>query len=214
MTFNYSAYMEVNDYIRKNAKNPVKIIAVSKNHPEKSIKSAISQGITIFGENRVQEAISKFSSIKRQFSNIELHLTGPLQTNKVKQALGIFDVFQTLHSEKLANVFHKYESITANKQFFIQVNIGREVNKSGIMPEDATHFINYCRFDVHLSIVGLMCIPPQNENPIIFFEKLKKIAINNKLKNLSMGMSDDYQDAILSGANNIRIGTKFFGQRF
>ena len=214
MTFNYSAYLEVNDYIRKNATNPVKIIVVSKNHPERSIKNAISQGIKIFGENRVQEATSKFSSIKRQFSNIELHLTGPLQTNKVKQALDIFDVFQTLDREKLANVFHKYENIIVNKQFFIQVNIGKESNKSGVMPEDAAHFINYCRFDMHLPVVGLMCIPPQNENPIIFFEKLKKIAINNKLKNLSMGMSDDYKDAILSGANNIRIGTKFFGPRF
>ena len=214
MTFNYPAYLEVKNYIKKHATNSVKIIAVSKNHQENSIKTAISYGIKIFGENRVQEAICKFSSIKMQFPNIELHLIGPLQTNKVKQALGIFDVFQTLDREKLANVFHKHQNIIENKKIFIQVNIGKEDNKSGIMPEEATHFINYCRFDIQLPIVGLMCIPPQNENPIIFFEKLKQIAINNKLKNLSMGMSNDYQDAVLSGANNIRIGTKFFGQRY
>ena len=213
MTFNYPAYLEVKNYIKKHATNSVKIIAVSKNHSENSIKTAISYGIKIFGENRVQEAICKFSSIKMQFPNIELHLIGPLQTNKVKQALGIFDVFQTLDREKLANEFYKNKNIIINKRFFIQVNIGQETNKSGIMPAEATNFINYCLYDLNIPVVGLMCIPPQNENPIIFFEKLKKIAINNKLKNLSMGMSDDYKGAILSGANNIRIGTKFFGQR-
>ena len=214
MTFNYTAYLEVMNYIKKHATKSVKIVVVSKNHPENSIKTAISYGIKIFGENKVQEAIGKFSSIKDQFPNIELHLTGALQTNKVKQAIGIFDIFQTLDREKLANEFHKHQNLIANKQFFIQVNIGKEDNKSGIMPEEAAHFINYCRFDIQLPIVGLMCIPPQNENPIIFFEKLKQIAINNKLNNLSMGMSNDYQDAVLSGANNIRIGTKFFGQRY
>ena len=214
MTFNHSAYLEVKEYVKNNAVKPVKIIAISKNHPEKSVKAAISYGVRIFGENRVQEAIGKFSSIKKKSPNIELHLTGPLQTNKVKQAIGIFDVFQTLDRERLANAFHKNKNFIINKRFFIQVNIGQETNKSGIMPAEATHFINYCLYDLNIPVVGLMCIPPQNENPNIFFEKLKQIAIKNKLKNLSMGMSNDYQDAVLNGANNIRIGTKFFGQRF
>ena len=214
MTFDYTAYLDVREYIRKNAINPVKIIAISKNHSENSIKTAISYGLRYFGENRVQEAIVKFSNIKEKFPNIELHLTGPLQTNKVKQAIDVFDVFQTLDREKLANSFYKHENIIGNKKFFIQVNIGKETNKSGVMPEEATHFINYCRFDLHIQVVGLMCIPPQNENPTTFFEKLKTIANKNKLKNLSMGMSNDYKDAILCGTNNIRVGTKFFGNKF
>ena len=213
MTFDHAAYLEVKEYVRKNSVNPVKIIAVSKNHPKNSIKTAISYGVKIFGENRVQEAINKFSNIKKKCPNIELHLTGSLQTNKVQQAIGIFDIFQTLDREKLANTFYKYKNIISNKKFFVQVNIGKETSKKGIMPEEATSFINYCRNDLSIPVVGLMCMPPQNENPIIFFEKLKKIAIENKLQNLSMGMSNDYQDAVLCGANNIRIGTKFFGQR-
>ena len=213
MTFNYSAYLEVKEYVKKNAVNPIKIIAISKNHSENSIKTAISYGVKIFGENKVQEAIRKFSSIKQKFTNIELHLTGALQTNKVKQAIDIFDVFQTLDREKLANTLYKHKEIITNKKFFVQVNIGKETNKNGIMPEQATNFINYCRYDLNLPVIGLMCIPPQKENPKIFFEKLKQISIKSKLKNLSMGMSNDYQDAVLSGANNIRIGTRFFGQR-
>lgn len=212
--FDHAAYLDVKDYIKKNATKPIKIIAISKNHSENSIKKAISYGLKYFGENRVQEANVKFSNIKKRFPNIELHLTGPLQTNKVKQAIDIFDFFQTLDREKLANTFYKHKSIIVNKKFFVQVNIGKESNKNGVMPEEATSFINYCRFDLHMKIIGLMCIPPKNENPIIFFEKLKTIANKNKLKNLSMGMSNDYKDAILCGANNIRVGTKFFGNSF
>lgn len=160
MTFDYSAYLEVKEYVEKNAKNPVKIIAISKNHSENSIKIAISYGVKIFGENKVQEAIRKFSSIKQKFTNIELHLTGALQTNKVKQAIDVFDVFQTLDREKLAKIFYKHKEIITNKKFFVQVNIGKEANKNGIMPEQASNFTDYCRYDLNLPVVGLMCIPP------------------------------------------------------
>ena len=213
MTFNKEKYFEIIDFIHKNTKKTVKIVAVSKNHAQESVIEAIKCGVLIFGENRVQEALSKFSEIKRGNKEIELHLTGPLQSNKVKQALEIFDVFQTLDREKLAKEFIKYPNIVKNKKFFIQINTGKEKNKSGILPEDADKFINYCKTEIKLPIIGLMCIPPINDSPSYHFNILKKISNENDLEHLSMGMSGDYEEAVFAGATHIRVGTKLFGKR-
>ncbi|MDC0195104.1 YggS family pyridoxal phosphate-dependent enzyme, partial [Alphaproteobacteria bacterium] len=207
MPFNYTKYQEVQGYIDKKSLYSAKIIAVSKNHPKTSVEEAILNGVTIFGENRVQEALEKFTSIKKNNSTIELHLTGPLQTNKVKTALSIFDIFQTLDREKLALQFNKYPELLKNKLFFIQVNTGKEKTKSGLFPEHTDEFVKFCKFDLNISIVGLMCIPPKNEQPKDHFNLLANIAKRNTLQHLSMGMSDDYKSAVLSGATFVRIGT-------
>ena len=213
MTFNSSKYEEIRELIDKSEKKSTTIISISKNHPVKSIKEAISFGVRVFGENRVQEAFEKFFEIKKKFLDLELHLTGPLQTNKVKKALEIFDVFQTLDREKLAKEFYKYPKVILNKKFFVQVNIGKESNKSGVYPEIANEFIEYCMGDLSLPIIGLMCIPPIKDDPEPHFRNLKKIAKQNNLIHLSMGMSSDYEKAILIGATYIRIGTALFGNR-
>ena len=161
----------------------------------------------------MQEAISKFQDLKSSYTDIELHLTGPLQTNKVKASLDIFDVFQTIDREKLIREFLKYPSITKNKKFFIQINIGKENNKSGIFPEEGVEFVSYCINDCGIPVIGLMCIPPQYENPEPFFTLLKKIAQQANIDCLSMGMSGDYKVGIRSGATHIRVGTLIFGKR-
>jgi len=213
MTFNKVNYEEISSFIKKNAKKTVKIVAISKNHPLSSIKDALKCGIRVFGENRVQEAIGKFQDLKNSYPDTELHLTGPLQTNKVKASLNIFDVFQTLDREKLVREFIKYQNITKRKKFFVQINVGKENNKSGIMPEEGLEFVNYCISDCGLPVIGLMCIPPQHENPKPYFALLKQIAQQADINNLSMGMSEDYKIGILSGATHIRIGTYLFGKR-
>ena len=213
MTFNSSNYQKILENISKYSVKSVKMVAVSKNHSVESIKTAIYSGIRIFGENRVQEAEKKFIDLKNKFKDLELHLTGPLQTNKVKNAIKIFDIFQTLDREKLANEFSKYEELIKNKIFFIQVNIGREKTKSGILPEIADDFIIYCRQDLKLNIRGLMCIPPINKNPNSYFKNLNDIAKRNNIDHLSMGMSTDYIDGLKCGASYIRVGTLLFGNR-
>ena len=213
MTFNSLNYQQILDNISKYANQKVKIVAVSKNHNIESIKKAINSGIRIFGENRVQEAERKFLNLKNIFQDLELHLTGPLQTNKVKSAIKIFDLFQTLDREKLANEFSKHNELIKNKVFFIQVNIGKEKTKSGILPEEADDFIGYCKKDLKLNIVGLMCIPPIDKNPKFYFKNLNDIAKRNKINHLSMGMSNDYVDGLKCGASYIRIGTLLFGSR-
>ena len=214
MPFNIKEYKKIQDFIEKNAEKPCKIIAISKNNPLSSVIDALNFGINIFGENRVQEAQEKFEKLKKKNKNIELHLTGPLQTNKVKSALMLFDVFQTLDREKLAKEFLKNKELIKNKKFFIQVNTGAEVNKSGIFVSDASKFIDYCKEDLKLNIVGLMCIPPIEDEPKEHFLLLEQIAKKNKLMELSMGMSGDYEKGVLSGATYIRVGTKFFGERY
>jgi len=213
MTFNSLKYSGIKDFIKKNSQNGAKIVAVSKYHPIESIQEAINSGVRIFGENRVQEAKSKYLKLKDIFKEIELHLTGPLQTNKVKDSLKIFDVFQTLDREKLANEFYKYKENLIEKTFFIQINTGKEISKSGVHIESADEFIKYCLNDLKLPVVGLMCIPPSQESPVYHFSLLRKIAEKNNLKQLSMGMSGDYKDAILEGATHIRVGTALFGSR-
>lgn len=209
--FNINTYNKITEEIRALEKK-TKIIAVSKNHPKESVENALSKGVRIFGENRVQEAKKKFDVLKKTFTDLELHLTGPLQTNKVKVAIDLFDVFHTLDREKLAREFVKAKNLK-NKRFFVQVNTGKEANKSGIYPEMLNEFVNYCRYDLSLNIVGLMCIPPINQDSKEHFSYLANHAKKNNLPQLSMGMSDDYAQAIKMNATYVRIGTALFGKR-
>ena len=213
MTFSKINYEEITSFIKKNAQKTVKIVAVSKNHPLSSIMDALNCGIRVFGENRVQEARGKFRGLKNSHPDTELHLTGPLQTNKVKASLDIFDVFQTLDREKLANEFAKYGNKTKNKRFFIQINTGKELNKSGTFPEQADDFIVYCRDKLKLNIIGVMCIPPIYDDASDHFKLLRNIATRNGLPHISMGMSIDYKEAIREGATYIRLGSLLFGDR-
>ena len=168
--FNVDAYNKISQKIKDFGKK-TNIIAVSKNHPKKAVEIAMSHGVKIFGENRVQEAQVKFNDLKRNRPDLELHLTGSLQTNKVKDAVSLFDIFHTLDREKLAKEFSKFEGLE-NKKFFIQVNTGKEKTKSGIYLEELNQFINYCKIDLSLNIIGLMCIPPINDQPKKHFSLL------------------------------------------
>ena len=198
----------------QNSNHQVNLIAVSKTIDEEKIKQAIDCGCQIFGENKVMEAKNKWINLKNQYKNIKLHLIGHLQTNKVKDAVQIFDVIQTLDSEKLAQALAK-EIIKQNKslEIFVQINIGEEEQKSGINPQDAQDFIQKMIGEYQLPITGVMAIPPVDQDPNLYFALLKKIADENNLKNISMGMSDDFENAIMMGANFIRLGTAIFGQR-
>ena len=210
--FNSKKFNEINDFL-KNSSNSAKIVAISKNHPLKSILEAINSGVYIFGENRVQEAQDKFQKIKQNNPKIELHLTGPLQSNKVKTAISLFDVFHTLDREKIAREFSKYLESLENKKIFLQVNTGKEKSKSGIFPEDVKDFLFFLKNEMGLYIHGLMCIPPIDEDPSHHFSKLKILAIENKINELSIGMSDDYEKALEFDPTYIRLGTVLFGKR-
>ena len=210
--FNSKKFNEINDFLKK-TNNSAKIVAISKNHPVQSVLEAINCGVHIFGENRVQEAQEKFEKIKLNNSKIELHLTGPLQTNKVKTAVTLFDVFHTLDREKVAREFSKYSETLINKKIFLQVNTGKEKTKSGIFPEDVTEFLFFLKDEMKLYIHGLMCIPPIDEDPTYHFSKLKNLANENKIDNLSIGMSDDYEKALKFDPTYIRLGTILFGKR-
>ena len=198
----------------QNSHHQVNLIAISKTVDEEKIKQAIDCGCEIFGENKVNEAKSKWVGLKNQYKNIQLHLVGHLQSNKVKDAVQIFDVIQTLDSEKLALALAQ-EMIKQNKfpEIFVQINIGEEEQKSGINPQDAKDFIQKMIQEYKLPITGVMAIPPANEEPTLYFALLSKIAGENNLKNISMGMSGDFEVAITMGANFIRIGTAIFGER-
>ena len=148
--------------------------------------------------------------MKKKIVNLNLHLTGPLQTNKVKLALSIFDVIQTLDREKLAKELFKHSDLIKDKTFFVQVNVGEEKMKNGIFPSEASNFIDYCKHDLGFKISGLMCIPPNHEDPTSFFLLLKEIAVKNNIYNLSMGMSNDFDKAILNGSTYVRVGTVLF----
>ena len=209
--FNINTYNEISKKIAVLGKK-TNIIAVSKNHPKKAVEEALSYGVMIFGENRVQEASTKFKDRKKEHPKLKLHLTGSLQTNKVKNAVNIFDVFHTLDREKLAKEFFKVGGLE-NKKFFIQVNTGKEETKSGVYLEELSEFVDYCKIDLSLNIIGLMCIPPIDDQPKKHFSILADEAKKNNLPQLSMGMSADYMEAIRCNASFIRIGTALFGQR-
>ena len=209
MSINFDELNKINYKLTQNIKSD--LLIVTKNRSVSDIKELISLGYLNFGENRVQEAISKFDTIIN--NNLALHLIGPLQTNKVKDALKIFDVIQSLDRYRLVDEIVKYKTkndhIKTNK-FYIQVNIGDEEQKSGVSVEELNNFYNYC-LSQKLNIVGLMCIPPANKDPVIFFKNMLSLkkTLNEKLE-LSMGMSNDYEKAIECGSNLVRIGSKIF----
>ena len=210
--FNIEKYREINKILEKH-NNTAKIIAISKNHPLESVLEALNHGVYIFGENRVQEAKTKFTKIKQENPKIELHLTGPLQSNKVKDALLLFDVFHTIDREKIAKEFSKHQHLLKNKKFFLQINIGKEKTKSGIYPEETKDFLLFLKKEINLPILGLMCIPPIEDDPKHHFSKLLYLAKENGITKLSIGMSGDYKEALPFKPAYIRLGTILFGER-
>jgi hypothetical protein len=211
---------EVNRRIAEAAKaagrqpSDVTLVAVSKTHGPERVRELLDAGQRVFGENRVQEAHEKFPALKAEYPGLELHLIGPLQTNKARDAVALFDVIQSVDRERLAGVLAK-EMERAGKQLtcFIQVNTGEEEQKAGILPADLDAFVASCR-DVHkLPVVGLMCIPPVGEEPALHFALLRKMAERNGLAKVSMGMSADYETAVRLGATHVRVGSALFGAR-
>tara|TARA_Y100000996_G_C22468477_1_gene621102 strand:+ start:478 stop:1134 length:657 start_codon:yes stop_codon:yes gene_type:complete len=190
------------------------IIAVSKTFDIKHIKPVLEYGHKNFGENKIQEAISKWTDVKKEHIDIKLHMLGKVQTNKVKFLIPLFDYLHSLDNFKLAEKISK-EEVKKNKKIkiFIQVNLGEEEQKNGINLKDFDNFYYECKKNLNLDIIGLMCLPPQNEKPEKFFQKLKECSDKFGLKDLSMGMSNDYDVACKFGSTFLRIGTKIFGER-
>lgn len=194
--------------------NAINLIAVSKKQSAEKIIQAINANCKIFGENYVQEAQEKWFTIKKEFPQIKLHFIGKLQSNKVVDVLDLFDCIESLYSEKLAREIQKQsQKLNKNPEIFVQVNIGQEPQKSGIDPLRVKEFIAFAKNDCKLNITGLMSIPPSDEAPSPYFALLNKIARENDLKNLSMGMSADFEEAIALGATHIRVGIAIFGKR-
>ena len=196
-----------------NNKN-VKLVAVTKTFPISHILPVINEGHTDFGENKVQEAMEKWTSIKQDFPKINLHLLGKLQTNKVKYVLPLFDYIHSLDNIKLASKISEEQTKKNFKpKIFIQVNIGAEPQKGGIEVSNLENFYKKCVNEYKLNIIGLMCIPPFDKDSKTFFIKMRELSENLDLKDISMGMSDDYMEAIKQGSTFIRIGSKIFGAR-
>lgn len=196
------------------APSDVELVAVSKFHTVASIRAALDSGHRAFGENRVQEAMEKWPGLKAEFPDVQLHLIGPLQTNKVSDAVALFDVIETLDRPKLAEkLAAEMSKQSRSLPCFVQVNTGEEVQKAGVLPAESDAFIKTCRETHGLNVDGLMCIPPQDEEPALHFAFLREIATRNVIKNLSMGMSADFEIAIELGATHVRLGTAVFGDR-
>lgn len=192
----------------------ITLIAVSKIHIEETILPVLEEGHRIFGENKVQEAAQKWPSLKEKFDGVELHLIGPLQTNKVRQAVQTFDVIETVDRPKLARTLARiFEEEQKTCDIYVQINTGQEEQKAGISPKEADDFIKLCRDELSLPVTGVMCIPPFDEDPVTHFKMLKEIADRNKVKNISMGMSGDFEKAVAHGATHVRVGTAIFGTR-
>jgi len=189
------------------------LLAVSKLQPNSKVLNVLEQGHQLFGENKVQETQGKWPMFRKNFSNTKVHLIGPLQSNKVKQAVELYDAIHTLDRLKLAyKLSNEVQSQGKAPEMFIQINTGEEEQKSGIIPKDADQFIADC-ISLDLPIKGLMVIPPVDDEPTLHFGLLKKIAHRNGLKGLSMGMSNDFESAIAMGATHIRVGSAIFGER-
>ena len=190
-----------------------KLIAVSKVQPNNRIKSVLDQGHRIFGENRIQEAQSKWPAFKEKYEDVELHIIGPLQTNKTRAAMELADSIHTVDRPKLAKTIARIaQELGKCPKLFVQVNTGDEQQKSGVLPNETESFVKEC-LGMDLPVKGLMCIPPINEEASLHFALLKKISENCGLKYLSMGMSDDFEKAISFGATHIRVGSAIFGER-
>jgi pyridoxal phosphate enzyme (YggS family) len=193
---------------------PVTLVAVSKRQPDDRIDAALAAGQRVFGENRVQEAQGRWGPRRDRHVDLTLHLIGPLQTNKAGDAVALFDVIEVVDRPKLAKALgDEMSRQNRHLECYIQVNTGKEAQKSGIAPEDADDFIAYCRDEAGLKITGLMCIPPIEEEAAMHFALLQTIAKRNDLSILSMGMSDDFEEAIAFGATAVRIGSAIFGAR-
>ncbi|MGA1860904.1 YggS family pyridoxal phosphate-dependent enzyme [Azospirillum sp. 11R-A] len=195
-------------------KNTVTLVAVSKTHPAEAVEEALAAGQRVFGENRVQEAKGKFPALKERFPDLELHLIGPLQTNKVKDAVALFDVIQTLDRPKLAEALAEEMAKSGRRpRCLIEVNTGEEPQKAGIAPAEVEAFLADCRDRLGLPVAGLMCIPPVDEEPAMHFALLAGMARRLGLPEISMGMSGDYETAVRFGATHVRVGTAIFGAR-
>jgi pyridoxal phosphate enzyme (YggS family) len=205
-------YNFIYNYVKSTSKK-ITLIVVTKNQDVEKINLLINQNQNDFGENRVQEALIKWKNIISNDPRIRLHLLGKLQSNKAKEAFEIFHYIHTLDNEKLAQIFSKLESNLSKKiKYFIQVNIGNEPHKNGISVNKLNEFIKYCRIDLNLNIIGLMCIPPVEDEPNQHFSKLAELSRVNNLNELSMGMSNDYECAISYGATFVRVGSKIFSE--
>ncbi|RAU23611.1 YggS family pyridoxal phosphate-dependent enzyme [Paramagnetospirillum kuznetsovii] len=206
----------INEAARAAGRDPdsVALVAVSKTHPAEAVEEAVLAGQLVFGENRVQEAKAKFPDLKARFPQLELHLIGPLQTNKVREAVALFDVIESIDRPKLARaVADEMARIGRKPRLLIQVNTGREDQKAGCDPDHVDSLITVCRDQYHLEIEGLMCIPPAEADPAPHFRLLAEMAARNGLSVLSMGMSGDYPAAIRAGATHVRVGSAIFGHR-
>ncbi|MEC7762741.1 MAG: YggS family pyridoxal phosphate-dependent enzyme [Pseudomonadota bacterium] len=190
-----------------------RLIAVSKVQPLERVVAVLEEGHRLFGENKVQEAAGKWPDLRARFPGVELHLIGPLQTNKARQAMELFDAIETIDRPKLAKTIARLaDELGHCPKLFVQVNTGEEEQKAGILPADADAFIAECR-ELGLTITGLMCIPPVEEEPSLHFALLAKIAVRNGIEELSMGMSGDFEKAVAQGATYVRVGSAIFGER-
>ena len=204
-----------NEYKDKKFSNIPQIIAVSKTFPIDKILPLIDYGHIHYGENKVQEAVNKWSEVKRKYEKIKLHMVGSCQTNKVKYLIPLFDYLHSLDNLKLATKISNEQVKKGKKlKIFIQVNIGSESQKSGVEIKNLNNFYEECNKNLDLNIIGLMCIPPINKKSSEYFSKMQNLSEEIGLENLSMGMSDDYLEAAQHGSNFVRIGTKIFGKRF
>lgn len=194
-------------------KGSVQLVAVSKMQPDERVEAVLKEGHRVFGENRVQEAAGKWPGFRERFDGVELHLLGPLQSNKARQAMELFDVIHSVDRPKIARTIARLaEELGQCPKLFLQVNTGEEPQKAGVMPAEVDGFVAECR-DLGLPVVGLMCIPPVDEEPALHFALLAKMAERNGLEGLSMGMSSDFERAVAQGATHVRVGSAIFGAR-
>lgn len=206
---------KVNEIIsKKQLKTKPKIVVVTKTFPLNKILPLLESGHIHYGENKIQEAENKWIDTKNRYKNLQLHMIGKLQTNKAKKAVKLFNYIHSLDDDRLAlKLSHHEKELNKKVKLFIQVNLAEEPQKSGIMFNDLNNFYNYCTKDLSLNVIGLMCMPPVDSNSQEYFKKLKKAAQQLNLEDLSMGMSSDYEQAILSGSTYLRLGTTILGER-
>lgn len=213
------ALQEIRDRISKacdssgRAAESVQLIAVSKLQPDSRVEAVLEEGHRVFGENRVQEAAGKWPAFRQRYDGVKLHLLGPLQSNKARQAFELFDVIHSVDRPKIAKAIARLaDELGHCPNLFVQVNTGEEPQKAGVMPDDLDGFVAECRA-LGLPVIGLMCIPPVDEEPSLHFALLAKMARRNGLEGLSMGMSGDFEKAVAQGATHVRVGSAIFGAR-